>query len=277
MKYKIIADSCCDLTPGLKEKLGVTHVPLTLRLGSKEYFDDERLDLDGFMSEMKVCKEKVGSAAPAPYCFQEAIEKAKQAFVITISDKLSGSYNSAVAGKNSAQENGEVFAHVFDSKSAAAGEALIAVKLRELIKLEMSRDNIIQTINQFIDDMKTYFLLENYDNLQKNGRMSKVTGSLATIFDIKLLMGLDGNGSIALIAKQRGINRAIDKIISLIKESGRKTEGENIIISHCNNPDLAERLTDTIRRLYNFKEIFVIPMKGLSSLYADDKGIVVAF
>jgi len=277
VERKIIADSCCDLTDGLKEKLDVTHIPLTMRLGDKEFTDDENLDLEGFMTEMKACKEKVSSAAPPPHFFQNAIEKAKQSFVITLSEKLSGSYNSAIAGKELAEENGEASAHVIDSKSAAAGEALVAIKLWELMQNGMAENAIVQTINRFIDDMKTYFLLESYDNLQKNGRMSKVSGAIATILNIKLLMGSDGNGSIALVSKQRGINKAIEKIVSLIKESGRKTEGENLVISHCNNPDLAERLTDAIRRLYNFKEIFVIPMRGLSSMYADDKGIVLAF
>ena len=277
MECKIIADSCCDLTHELEEKLGVTHIPLTMRLGDKEFSDDKNLDLEGFMTEMKACKEKVSSAAPAPHFFQNAIEKAKQSFVITLSEKLSGSYNSAIAGKELAEENGAASAHVIDSKSAAAGEALVAIKLWELMQNGMAENVIIQTINRFIDDMKTYFLLESYDNLQKNGRMSKVSGAIATILNIKLLMGSDGNGSIALVSKQRGINKAIDKIVSLIKESGRKIEGENLVISHCNNPDLAERLTDAIRRLYNFKEIFIIPMRGLSSMYADDKGIVLAF
>ena len=277
MKYKIIADSCCDFTHELKERFDVTHVPLTLRLGSKEFTDDENIDLPGFMSEMKVCKEKVGSAAPAPYLFQDAMEKAEQSFVITLSSELSGTYNSAIAGKKFAQENKDIFTHVIDSKSAAAGEALIAIRLREFIQSGMARDAIIQAISRFVDNMKTYFVLENYDNLKKNGRMSKVTGTLATILDLKLLMGADGNGGITLVAKQRGISRAIDKIVSLIKESGKKPEEETLVVSHCNNQALAERLTDAIRRLYNFKEIFVIPTKGVSSLYADDKGVVLAF
>ena len=277
MIRKIIVDSCCDLTNELTEKLGVTYIPLTMMLGSKEFLDDENLDLKGFMTDMKACKEKVGSAAPSPHLFQDAIEKAKKSFVITLSEKLSGSYNSAVNGRDLAKESKDASAHVFDSKSAAAGEALIVIKLWELLQSGMKDSIVIQTVNKFIDDMKTYFLLENYDNLQKNGRMSKVVGSLATILNIKLLMGSDGNGSIALISKQRGINKAIDKIISLIKDSGRKIEGENLVISHCNNSDLAERLNETIRRLYNFKEIFIVPTKGISSLYADDKGVVLAF
>lgn len=277
MEYKIIADSCCDMTPTLKERLGITQIPLTMRLGNKEFTDDDTLDLESFMSEMKACDTKAGSASPAPYLYQEAIEKAGQSFVVTLSGKLSGSYNNALMGKNFAQESVDASSHVFDSKSASAGEALIAIKLRELIQSGMTEQNIIQTTNRFIDDMKTYFVLENYDNLRKNGRMSKVTETLANILNIKLLMGSDGDGNIALFAKPLGINHMLDKLLSLIKDSGKKTDGENIVISHCNNQGLAHQLAEAIRQRYSFKEIFVIPTGGLSSLYTDDKGIVMTF
>lgn len=277
MDYKIIVDSCCDMTPDLKARLGVTQIPLTMRLGNKEFVDDDSLDLDLFMSEMKACEEKVGSASPTPYLYQEAIENAGQSFVVTLSGRLSGSFNSAVMGSNFAKESKEVDTHVFDSKSASSGEVLIAIKIWELIQTGMCAGSIIKEMNQFIDHMKTYFVLENYDNLRKNGRLGKVAGTLANILNMKLLMGADGDGNIALYAKPRGVNQMLDRLISLIKDSGKKTNGENIVISHCNNPDLAERLSDVIRRQFSFKEIFIVPSGGLSSLYTDDKGIVMAF
>ena len=69
----------------------------------------------------------------------------------------------------------------------------------------------------------------------------------------------------------------LDKLLSLIKDCGKKMDGENIVISHYNNPALANHLADAICQRYSFKEIFVIPTGGLSLLYTDDKGIVMAF
>lgn len=277
MDYKIIVDSCCDMTSQLKKRLGIISVPLFLRLGSKEFEDDDALDLPGFMAKMKACTESVGSASPPPVSFQKAIEKAGNSFIVTLSSKLSGSYSSASMGKVYAEEKGNVNTHVFDSKSASAGEVLLAVKIRELIKKGMSKEHIIHAMNQFIDNMKTYFVLERYDNLLKNGRLNKITGKLISILNIKLVMGSDGNGNIALYAKSRGTAQMIEKILSYIKESGRKTDDENLVISHCNNPGLAKQLSDAIQQKFHFKEIIIVPTKGISSLYADDKGIVLAF
>lgn len=277
MTCKIIVDSCCDITPQLKDRLDLTSVPLTMNLGKREFTDNDSLDLTRFMAEMKACTEKVGSAAPPPVLYQEAIENARSSFVVTLSSQLSGSYASAVTGKTLAEENGGADTYIFDSKSASAGEVLVAVKIRELLLKGLPRHHIIQTVNRFIENMKTYFVLERYDNLQKNGRLNKITGKLIHLMNIKLVMGSDESGNIALYAKPRGINQMMEKLLSLIESSGKRTEGENLVISHCNNPGLAKRLETAIKQRYRFKEIFIVPTGGISSLYADDKGIVLAF
>ena len=277
MKHKIIVDSCCDLTPDMKDKYQITTVPLTMHLGSKDFTDDDSLDLTEFMNQMKGCKEKVGSASPAPYLYQEAFKGTDNAFVVTLSSQLSGSYNSAVTGKSSFEDENSSNIHIFDSKTASAGETLIALKLHRLLEEGKSVNHVLAIMRRFIDGMKTYFVLENYDNLQKNGRLGKVKGKLIQVLNIKLIMGADDNGDIALFEKARGIRSMLKSLLSLIDKSGRKTQGESLVISHCNNSELAEELSYEINKRFQFKEIFVIPTGGLSSLYTDDKGIVMAF
>jgi DegV family protein with EDD domain len=277
MECKIIVDSCCDMTPRLAERLGAVTVPLTMRLGSKEFVDDHTLDLPGFMREMAASKEKAGSASPPPVSFKEAIESAGRSFVVTLSSKLSGSYSSAELGKAHAEETAKVDTHVFDSKSASAGETLIALKIRELLSNGLSKEQIIGAVNSFIDNMKTYFVLEKHDNLLKNGRLNRITERIITVLNIKLVMGSDGNGSIALYAKPRGTKQMLEKLISLIKSSEKPTSGESLVISHCNNVNLAEQLSSAVKKHFDFKEVLIVPTRGISSMYADDKGIVMAF
>jgi len=279
MDYKIIVDSCCDMTPELADRLGVDSViPMTVMLGEREYVDDDDLDLVQFMSDMKACTGKASSASPSPFAFMEAIESAIHSFVVTISSQLSGSYANAELGKSLAEEKGgDVDTHVFDTKSASAGEVLVAAKIRELLSNGLSKEQIIKSINSFIDNMKTYFVLERYENLIKNGRLSKVKGRVVNILNMKLIMGADGNGTIALFAKPRGTSQMLDKLVSMVKSSNRPTTGENMVICHCNNLPLAKQLSTLFKQHFNFKEIFIVPVRGTISLYADDKGIVMAF
>lgn len=277
MNKQIIVDSCCDMTPEMKEEMGVVSVPLTMRLGDTEYCDDASLDLDAFVDAVKNFAGKAGSAAPSPYLYQQAIENSEDAYVVTLSSKLSGSYNSAVIGNKEPAENHKGAAYIFDSKSASAGETLVAIKIHELLKEGASKEKIIEVVSQLIDKMKTYFVLENYDNLQKNGRMSKVTGVLVQILNIKLIMGSNGDGEIALFAKCRGMKHMLQQLLSLVENSGKDTRGENLVISHCNNPGLAQQLSDMIKERCDFKKIYIVPTAGLSSLYADDHGVILAF
>ena len=277
MDYKIIVDSCCDITPEVAEQLQVQLVPLTLQLGEKEFKDDYELDLPDFMAQMKACTEKAGSAAPSPQAYMDAIIKAGRAFVVTASSKISGSYSSAKLGEEYAIEKGTTDVHVFDSKTASAGEMLIVMKLRELIAKGLPKDQIVNTITSFIDGMKTYFVLECYDNLIKSGRLNKITEKIISMLNIRLIMGSDGDGSIALHGKPRGSKQMLDKLISFVGKSERPTEGENMVISHCNNLSLAEQIAGIVREKFNFKEILIMPTRGISSLYADEKGIIIAF
>ena len=271
MDYKIIVDSCSDLTPELEEKLGIVTVPLHLRLGQREYMDDANLDIAAFMEEMAACKEKVGTAAASPAAFSDVMTQ--DAFVVTVSAALSATYSNAVL----AAEDVPADIHVFDSKSASAGGTLVALKIRELVSRGMPKPQIIESVNSFIDNMKTYFVLERFENLIKNGRLGALKGRIASVLNVKLLLGADGKGEISLHAKVRGTKAMLEKMLSFISISGRITSGENAVISHCNNQSLAEQLAGLIRQRFDFKEVFIIPTRGTSSLYADNKGIILAF
>lgn len=277
MEYKIIADSCCDMSPELRERLGVISVPLTMTLGEQEYRDDDALDLRGYMACMRVCPTRIGSAAPAPGLYADAFLKAGRAFAITLSSKLSASYASAVDGMGLALDEGAKEAHVFDSKSASAGEVLLAVKIREYLDKGLSFGEVVAKIESFIKDMKTYFVLDEYDNLIKNGRMGKLTSKVIGALGIRLIMGSDGDGQIAAFAKPRGEERMLARLVQYITESGRKPEESQLVISHCNNPGLAGKLAALVRKTCRFKEILIVQTRGISSMYANEKGIILAF
>lgn len=274
--YSIVADSCCDMNPELQEKLGIVSVPLTLTLGDKYYIDDASLDLPEFMKAMKSHSGKIGSAAPSPGLYCDAFTSQSPSFGITLSSQLSGSYQSAVTGAELAAENGAE-TYVFDSKSASAGEILVAIELKQLIEKGVERSEIISKIEQFIKKMKTYFVLDSVDNLRKNGRLNFIVGKIISVLGLKPLMGSDGNGNIALFSHARGVDKTLQMMANTVVDSGIDTKGRNMVITHSNNPDIALRLKELIKQKFNFANVWVFPTRGLSSVYADDKGIIMAY
>jgi DegV family protein with EDD domain len=275
MKYTLVADSCCDLTKELRAEWGVKSVPLTLTLAEESYTDDDALDLPDFMARMHACKGRVGSAAPSPGAYAEAFGT-DDAFAVTLSSSLSGSYASAMAGKEIAEEAGAKV-HVFDSRSAAAAEVLLVLKIRKFIQDGLEKSDIIQRIEAFIKQMRTFFVLDNIDNLYKNGRLNRITATIISTLHIRPIMGADGDGNISLFSHVQGWKQVVKKLADTIQTDGRSTEGQSLVITHCNNPTLAEELKAEVERRYGFAEILVLPTRGVSSLYANEKGVIMSF
>lgn len=274
MAGRIVVDSCCDVMEEMKAQYNIVSVPLTITLGDLSLTDDSSLDMDTLMREMRACTGKVGSAAPAPGLYQEAFQEPGACYAITLSSNLSGSHQSALVGAEMAGNEG---VHVFDSKSACAGEVLLAVRLGEMMRAGLSRAAIIPAIERLIKQMKTYFVLENMDNLVKNGRLNKITAKLISVLGIKPIMGSDGEGNIAFFSHARGEKQVLEKLANTVEESGRETEDACMVIAHCNNLRLAEKLRDVIRSRYRFRDILIVPTRGISTIYANDKGIVIAY
>ena len=277
MNGEIVIDSSCDLPFELEDKLGIVSVPFIINFGEKQFMDDRKLDMPTFLDEMKRYEGKISTSMPTPESFKDAFMRSTAKFGITISGNLSGCFGNAMLGKTMAEEEGKSGIHIFDSKSATAGEVLIALKLRKLMDEGVHNTQIIAMIERFIREMKTYFVLENVTNLLKNGRLSLVKGLITTLLHIKPIMGSDGDGNIALFSKVRGRSRVLEKMLNLIEESGKDTFGQTMVITHCNNESFANRLATAVKNRFQFGEILIYSTKGLSSVYADDQGVVMAF
>lgn len=276
--YKIIAGSSCDLSEDIREEMDITLVPFKVRVGNKEFIDNENLDLDSMIDEMNKSEEGVKTACPGPGDFLEAFKGHKDIFVLTISSNLSGAYNSAVLARDMAlEEDPSKFIYVFDTKSASAGESLVALKLKEEIDRGSSREEIVKNVEAYIDELDTFFILESLNNLIKNGRISKTQGLIAGLLNFKPIMKADGQGNIELFEKVRGSKKAFNHLVDSISDFSRDFKEKTLVITHVDAEKKANELKKNIEAKYNFKDIKVIATQGLCSAYADDGGIVIAY
>lgn len=280
MKFKILADSCCDLNEELKKKLKISLVPFKIDVDDKRFIDDENLDTNKLIEAMKASPNPIKTSCPSPGDYLERYRDADvdNIYVITISKNLSGSYNSAVLAKNILEKDEpHKRVHVFDSKSASVGETLVALKIHELIEEKFSHSEIVEKVEKYIKEMKTFFILESLDNLIKNGRISKTKGLIANVLNLKPIMGSDGDGNIELVESVRGTKKAFKRLVELIGEKGEKLEEKVLAISHANALEKALELKEEIKQRYNFKDIILVKQAGLSTAYANEGGIILVF
>lgn len=277
MSMKVIADSSNDMTEDLKKQYPVQLIPFKLTLDGREYVDDETLDPIAFISDMVASKDVPRSACPSPNDFMTAFEGEEDCFVVTISTKLSGTFNSAKIAKDLfLEEHPEKKIHLIDSKSASIAETLISMKVHELIQLGNDFNEIVEQVTNYVESMTTFFVSESLDNLMKNGRISRFKGVIATALSIKPIMGAD-DGEIRMFDKARGSTKAFERLVQMIIENARAVEDRVLAISHVNNPLRAASLKEEISKYCPFKDIIVVQTRGLSSLYCDNQGIIVSF
>lgn len=275
--YKIVVDSCCELPETLKNDERFERVPLSIEVGDHTIIDDDSFDQADFLRKVAECPKCPKSSCPSPQRFMDAFHTvAERVYAVTLTSKLSGSYNSAELGKAMYKEtygNKQIF--VVDSLSASCGEAQIAMKLMELEEKGLPFQDIKQKIKDFRDKMNTYFVLDSLEALRKNGRLTGVKAFVASTLNIKPVMAAD-EGTIIQRGQGIGMKKALAKMADMVVSELHDTIEKRIIITHCNAIERAKQVKALLESKINSIEILIMDTAGISSLYASDGGVIVA-
>lgn len=276
MKYKIVVDSCCELPEKYSKDDRFQIIPLGLEVGDYSIMDDESFNQAEFLAQVAVYPKCPKSSCPSPEKFMEAYKtEAENVFVITLSSHLSGSYNSALLAKELYHEQyGDKNIYVMDSESAASGETQYAYKALELQEQGLSFEDTVKELEAFREEMKTYFILDNLETLRKNGRLSGVKAMVVSTLNIKPIMYGD-HGVIAQKSQAVGMKKAISKLADIINKEVPDAKDRILMISQCNCPERAEFMKNELLARTQIKDAVIMDTRGVSSMYANDGGIVV--
>ena len=276
MSFKIVVDSCCELPEEYLQDSRFEIVPLGLDVGDYRIQDDENFNQAEFLKKVAESPKCPKSACPSPEKFREAYRtEAEHIYAITLSSHLSGSYNSAVLGMNLYREKyGKKQIHVIDSESASCGETQIVKKLVELEEQGLPFEEIVKQIEEFRSNIHTYFVLDNLETLRKNGRLTGVKALVASTLSIKPIMAGD-KGNIVQRGQSVGMKKALRRMAEIILEEVGDTKDRTLMITHCNAPDRAETIKKLLTDKVQFKDSLIMDTRGVSSMYANDGGIIV--
>lgn len=278
MAYKIIVDSCTDLTDKMKEDRRIQSVPLTLQVDDKTIIDDETFNQKEFLKIVAESPNSPKSSCPSPEAYMNLFGGEEDVYVVTLSSNLSGSYNSAVLGKKLyLEENPQKNIEVINSCSASIGQTLIARKIQEYVEASKDFQEIVQLMKVFTDKLSTKFVLENLDTLRKSGRLTGIKAILTSVLNIKPVMAATAEGSICKLDQARGIQKALVLMANLIEQDVKDAEDRTLAISHCNNYNRALYVKDEILKRVPFKDSFIVDTAGVSTMYAGDGGIIVCY
>lgn len=280
MGYKIIGDSCLDLTAELKRDARFQTVPLTLQVDDTVVIDDETFDQKRFIDLVKASPNCPKTACPSPEAFKKAYEcEEEDVYVITLSSHLSGTYNSALLGKSLyEEEHGPKNILVIDSESASSGELNIALMICDMYEAGKNFTEISEEIEKLRDELRTFFILDSLESLRKNGRLTGLQAFFATALNIKPVMGAD-HGVIVKLDQARGLTKAYGRMCDIaVKEMAAMGDisGMRAVIAHCNCPDRAEQVRKELMKRTRFREIVITETAGVATVYAGDGGVILA-
>lgn len=278
MSYRIIGDSCTDLPKSLKEDPHFRLVPFTLMVDDVSIVDDETFNQEDFLRRMKASPNCPKSACPSPEDYMKEFEYDGDIFVVTLSSQLSGSYNSAELAKRLyLEDHPDKKVEIIDSRSASVGQTLIALKIKELIEAKHPFETVVKKIHDFRDGLSTKFVLESLDNLRKNGRLSGLQAIIASALNIKPVMAGTKEGTICKIDQARGVVKALMQMVKSIEEDVIRPQERILAIAHCNNWERAHFVKEEILKRVPFKDCLIVDTAGVSSLYANEGGIITAY
>lgn len=216
MKTRIIVDSTADLFTELKSRVDV--VPLTVHFGEEEYLDGITIDHKTFYEKLIESDVLPTTSQATPDSFIKEFQKIKEngdsAVVITISSKLSGTYQSAVIA---AEDFDNIY--IVDSGSAAIGSGILAERALKLADDGMNAREIAKLLNEEKEKIVIIALFDTLEYLKKGGRISKTAAFAGSVLNIKPVLSVI-DGEITVLGKARGSKMGNNLLVEEIEKVG---------------------------------------------------------
>lgn len=271
---KIVADSSANVLQ--LQDISFAAAPLKILTDSREFVDDEKLDVEGMVSWFDTYKGKSKTSCPNSSDWLEAFGDAEEVFCVTITSGLSGSYNAACAAKQLYE--GEYPGRrvcVIDSLSAGPELVLIIEKLEALIGQGLGFEDICEKIGAYQKKTGLVFMLESLKNFAANGRVSPAVAKLAGLLGIRIVGKASDQGTLEPTNKCRGQAKSLSAILAHLKQYGL-SQGK-VRIAHCMNEAAATELKEMIQAVMTRADVQIHKCRGLCSYYAEKGGLLVGF
>lgn len=276
MKTRIIVDSTTDLMPEARARVSV--VPLTVHFGDEEFIDGVTIDHKTFYEKLVETDVHPTTSQATPAGFMEAYEKAKQAgesaVVITLSSKLSGTYQSAVIAAGD-YEN----IYVVDSGSAAIGGGILVELALRLLDQGLEAPEIAARLEKEKEKVRIVALLDTLEYLKKGGRISKTVAFAGAVLNIKPVVSVT-DGEIQMLGKARGSKMGNNLLVQEIEKAGGVDFSKPVLLGYTGLSDaLLLKYIEDSRRLWEggLDQIRYTSIGSVIGTHAGPGAVAVAF
>ena len=263
-KVNIIVDSTADITEDVKERLTV--VPLTLRFGDEEYIEGVTIQKKEFYQKLieSDVLPKTSQASPSDFedVFEKIVAAGESAVVITLSSKLSGTWQSAMIAAREYEDS----VYVVDSRNVAIGAAILAKLALRLVDEGMGAREITERLEKEREKICLIAMLDTLEYLKKGGRISAAAAFAGGVLSIKPVVCIR-DGEIVILGKARGSKQGNNLLVSEIRKTGGIDFTKPILLGYTG-------LDDTLLQKY-IEDSKALWEEGISSLETTMIGSVI--
>ena len=271
---RIIVDSTSDLTPEIKKQVHI--VPLTVHFGDEEFIDGVTIDHKQFYEKLIETDVHPSTSQASPAAFEAEYEKAKDegAVVITLSAKLSGTYQSAVIAAGE-YEN----IYVVDSTSVAIGASILVELAVRLANQGLEAGEIARQLEEAKKKIVLVALVDTLEYLKKGGRISKSVAAFGTMLNIKPVLGVE-DGEIQVLGKARGSKMGNNVLVQQIDKAGGIDFTKPVLLGYTGLSDaMLLKYIDDSKYLWegNLPEVRYTTIGSVIGTHAGPGAVAVAF
>ncbi len=228
----LVTDSTADIPLEVRDKLGISMVPLKVTIGEESYLDNITLEPVQFYEKLVASGSLATTSQPSPADFHEVYKKltdeGHSVISIQLSAAMSGTYQSATIAKSMLEDDADVT--VIDSKSASYGYGMLVEKAAEMAQAGSSKEEIIAEVHRLRSELRLYFLVDTLEYLKKGGRIGKASAVLGSLLNIKPILSINNEGVVFPFDKVRGQRRAMERIAEVL-ESDLKDRPVTLVIA----------------------------------------------
>jgi len=263
MAVKIVTDSLSDITSDLAEELGITVIPLTVFFGRESFLDRVTITTDEFYYKLTHNTTWPTTTQPPPGDFvnvyNKLAEETDEILVVTLSTKLSGTYESALNAKSLVEKKCRI--EVVDSQTVAMGLGLIVIAAAKVAQTGAKLDELTALVRRAMTRSNFIAYFDTLKYLAKGGRIGKAQGLLGSLLSVKPILTIK-DGEIAPLTRVRSQGAGMDYLYNFVAGFPHI---EELAVEHATTPDEADRLVERLGSVFPKERIYrstVSPVLG---------------
>lgn len=251
---KLISDSTCNLAPEVIEKYKISIAPIAIQFGNDTYLEEIDIDRDAFYAKIEELQIIPTSSQPSPATFaqlyQDAADSGEQVLVVTVTQKHSGTFDSAILAQSMVPEADVV---VFDSKSISLGTGWLVLEAARMDSKGASREEVLARLTRIRSQAKLYLTPAVLKYLQMSGRVGRLQGALASLLSLKPIITLrDGELSAEENVRTRG--KALERLLSMAEEAVGTEAPIHAAVIHARAEEEGQTLLEQVQKRFNVKD-----------------------